>query len=354
MSEDPWRGFLAPPSHILQLAAGATLVRRKISIEVVMDFPKARQILVRGGALALLWPVSSFAVPPVAAEHGYDLNTYSSNFTAHTVDMNRTQNKGYKWYLFDMYGRKANPAGVRINADGSVTLFGDTTGAVGELASMTPYHNTNAWVGQAFGGGMYVEAVFHYDPAQVTAAHAGGKRAPYPSFWSLPMEGSVFIGANHWPGQAAHYVHDVEVDMFEADYVTKPVSYGVGLHDWYGIRNITCPGLCKVSMLNPSGEREPSTGTNFKQFHTYGFLWVPATNTTKGYMDAYFDGHLIGHQVSWTRYTGQAPTPVAKTWTFGRIDQEHLYFILGTGVGEQYTIKSVNVWQKSAAANLKN
>jgi hypothetical protein len=71
-------------------------------------------------------------------------------------------------------------------------------------------------------------------------------------------------------------------------------------------------------------------------------------------MDAYFDGHLVGHQVSWTHFTTQGPTPVGKTWTFGRIDQEHLYFILGTGVGEHFIVKSVNVWQNNATHNLKN
>jgi hypothetical protein len=107
-------------------------------------------------------------------------------------------------------------------------------------------------------------------------------------------------------------------------------------------------------MINPSGERIPPAGINFRQFHTYGFLWVPATATTRGYMDAYFDGHVIGHRVYWTKYTSQAPTPVGKTWAFGRIDQEHLFFILGTGVGEPFTVKSVNVWQRNAASNLKH
>jgi len=41
------------------------------------------------------------------------------------------------------------------------------------------------------------------------------------------MEGndSLLVGANQWPGQAAGYIDNVEVDFFEADYVTKPTAY---------------------------------------------------------------------------------------------------------------------------------
>jgi hypothetical protein len=321
---------------------------------------KAQRLLLCGIAplmLTLSFPLAALAAPPVeASRHGYDVNTFSSNFTPQTVDMNRTLNRGYKWYLFDMFSKLANPLGIKLNGDGTMTLLGDNTGALGALASIAPYRGTNTFVGTAFGGGAYIEAVFHYDPAQVTATHSG-RRWPFPSFWSLPMEGNLIPGANHWPGQAAGYIHDVEVDMFEADYPTIPADYGVGLHDWYGIPHQTCPttpsGLCVVNM-NPSGRRVAPAGTDYNQFHTYGFLWVPATSTTRGSMSAYFDGQLIGNTVTWTEYTNQPPTPVGQPWAFGRIDQQHLYFILGTGVGEQFTLKSVNVWQRDGSHNLKN
>jgi hypothetical protein len=71
-------------------------------------------------------------------------------------------------------------------------------------------------------------------------------------------------------------------------------------------------------------------------------------------MSAYFDGVLVGHTRTWTQYTNQPPTPVGQPWLFGRMDQEHLFFILSTGFGQPFTIKSVNVWQKSAASNITN
>jgi hypothetical protein len=309
--------------------------------------------------LALSLPLAALAAPPPeATQHGYTVNTFSSEFTAQTVDMNRTLNRGYKWYVLDLYSVKANPLGITLNSDSTVTLSGDTSGTVGggELASVAPYRGTNNFVGTAFGGGAYVEAVFHYDPAQVTAVHSGGVRAPYPSFWGLPMEGTfVGGGSNQWLGQARGYEHNVEADFFEADYVTKPTAYGSGLHDWYGIPRVTCPsGLCVVQMLNPSGERDPPLGTNFNEFHTYGVLWMPATSTTLGSWTAFFDGRPVGHTRYWSEFTNQPPTPVGKPWVFGHVDQEHIFFILGTGRGEPFTVKSVNVWQRNAASNISN
>jgi hypothetical protein len=319
---------------------------------------KTHRLLLRGIApllLTLSLPLTALAAPPAEAiQAGYTVNTFASNFTAQTVDMNRTLNRGYKWYLADMFSKQANPAGVKINSDGSVTMLGDQTGALGALMSIAPYRGTNTFVGTAFGGGAYIEAVMSYDPAQVTAAKIANPRERiWPSFWSLPMEGNVIQGADHWPGQPAGYVHNVEVDFFEADYPTNPARYGVGMHDWWGIRNVTCPGLCKISP-NPPGVQLPPAGTNFKQFHTYGFLWVPATATTPGFVDAFFDGQRTGYKVSWTQYTNQPPTPVGMPWAFGKTDQQHLFFILGTGVGQTFTVKSVNVWQKNTARNMSN
>lgn len=321
---------------------------------------KAHRLLLRGIApllLTLSAPLTALAEPPAEAiQYGFTVSTFTSGFTAQSVDMNRTLNRGYKWYLADMDSIRANPAGVKINSDGSATLLGDNTGALGALMSVAPYRGTNTFVGTAFGGGAYVEAVFSYDPAQVTAAHAGGKIWPYPALWSLPMEGNIVLGANQWPGQAAGYQHNVELDFFEADLVNKPTAYGAAaLHDWWGIPGKTCPpGMCKVSMLTPSGERDPPAGTNFQQYHTYGFLWVPATATTQGFVDAFFDGQPIGYRHAWSQYTNQPPTPIGQPWAFGHIDQQHMFFILGTGVGEAFTIKSVNVWQRNASQNMSN
>src|ERR1700712_1172209 len=151
-------------------------------------------------ALTLCAPLAALAGPPAdAVNHGMTVNTFSSNFTAQTVDMNVTLNRGYKWYIADMFGTRAATTGTKLNADGSVTLLADRTGAVGSLTTMVPYRGTNSYVGTAFGGGAYIEGVFNYDPAQVAKTHpVGGPRYAYPAFWSLPAEGNIIDGADQW------------------------------------------------------------------------------------------------------------------------------------------------------------
>jgi len=311
-------------------------------------------------ALTLAVPLAAFGSTPTpapASAQGYDTVTYTSNFTSDTVDVNRTLDRGYKWYLSDLFNRVASASSVQLNADGSVSLLGDNTGAGNSLTSAAPYRGTNTFVGTSFGGGFYVEAVFSFNYADVAKTHPAGTHGfPTPAFWSLPMESIGVSGSNQWPGQAAGYQHNVEYDFFEADYWSKPTTYGMGLHDWWGIPGKTCaPGLCGVGFTNPSGSRVAPAGTDFSAYHTYGNLWVPATATTPGRVATYFDGQLIGSNArTWTQYTNQAPSPVGQPWTFGRLDQQHMFFILGTGVGEPFNVKSVTVWQKDGSQNIVN
>jgi hypothetical protein len=310
-------------------------------------------------ALTMVLPLAAVAnvpTPAPAAAQGYGTVTYGSNFTSTTVDVNHTLNRGYNWYLLDLFGRQSSAAGVKLNADGSVSLLGDNTNAAGQLTSMAQYRGTNTFVGTSFGGGFYMEAVFNFNYADVAKTHPAGTHITTPAFWSLPMEAIVFTGANQWPGQAKGYLHNVEFDFFEADYWSTTNTYGMGLHDWWGIPNSTCgKGMCGLGFTSPSGARATPAGTNLNAYHTYGTLWVPATPTTPGRVAEYFDGVLIGTQGhSWTQYTNQAPTPAGQPWAFGRLDQQHMFFILGTGVGQPFNVQSVTVWQKDGSKNIVN
>jgi hypothetical protein len=93
--------------------------------------------------------------------------------------------------------------------------------------------------------------------------------------------------------------------------------------------------------------------TDFTQYHSFGFLWVPATTATLGYAQYYFDNEPTSDIVTWAPYTGEAPPPGLAPWTFGILDSQHLALLLGNGPNEPMTIRSVNVWQASAAANIK-
>lgn len=292
--------------------------------------------------------------PPAAAVGvGYETNTFSSNFTQETVDTKATKQSGFLWYNWDLFGYKSDPDAIELNPDGSVTILGDKTGAHGKLVSAVQYRATNSFVGVAFGGGAYIEAELKFDPYGILRKDRKG----WPAFWSLPLEGNVLPGKFQWEGQPKGFVHSIEADFFE-DIGSGPGSvlhsYGASLHDWYGIYDKTCsPGLCQVGMPYKDGLRVVPEGTNFNQYHKYGFLWVPATPTSNGYARFYFDGVQVGPEQKWIQFTNQPPPPTGQPWAFGILDQQHIFLILGTSVGQPMTVKSVNVWQKSDQSNLR-
>ena len=290
--------------------------------------------------------------PPWAAAVGYTANTFSSNFTPATVDVANSRKAGFAWYPWNLYGHHANTSALKLNADNSITLMGDTTGPNGELVSATAASNSAKFVGTAFGGGAYMDAEIKFDPQDV--ANAGTKG--WPSFWALAMEDSVLPGGTQWTGQPAGYKHSVEVDIFEYLYLPYNVPrnvYGAGLHDWYGTPNVTCGrGLCAQHMQPQEPKRTTPLGTDFTQYHHFGFLWVPATGTSQGYARFYFDGQVMGADRRWTVFDTQPPPPTNQPWAFGRLDQEHLVLILGTGPNEPMSVRSVNVWQASGSNNL--
>lgn len=315
-----------------------------------------RALAYAGGIFALIAmarvPVAAAADAPAhAASVGYNINTFSSHFDDSTVDLRSSGKPTFQWYPWQLFGHRANTNAITLNSDGSLTLQGDTTGPNGEITTAAPAANGAGFVGTAFGGGAYIEAVFRFDPADVARQNSKG----WPSFWSLAAEGSVLQGANQWPGQPSGFQHQIEADFFEyllLPYHERPNAYGASMHDWYGVRNITCKGLCQQGMPPSIGKRLAPPDIDFTRYHRYGFLWVPATGTHMGYARFYLDGQPVGPDQQWTTFTGQAPPPTGQTWAFGILDQQHLVLILGTGVGEPMTVQSVNVWQNSTSQNL--
>jgi hypothetical protein len=315
-----------------------------------------RHRCVASAAVVALWGVAGIAAasepPASAAAVGYTKNTLSSNFTAATVDVASSGKPGFAWYPWKLFGHPTNTSALKLNADGSITLMGDSTGPNGELVSATAANNAQKFVGTAFGGGAYIDGEIKFNPQDV--ANAGTKG--WPSFWSLAMEDSVLLGGSQWGGQPAGYKHSVEVDFFEYLYLPYGVPrniYGAGMHDWYGVPSVTCTrGLCAQHMQPEEPKRATPVGTDFTQYHHFAFLWVPATDTSQGYARFYFDGQAMGPDRRWAKFDNQPPPPTNQPWAFGRIDQEHLVLILGTGPNEPMTIGSINVWQATDSKNL--
>jgi hypothetical protein len=304
-------------------------------------------------------PSTAPTAPPQAAAAGYDVETFSSTFAKADIDLTNSEKSGYQWYLGQFFGGAAtSPSDLTWNADGTLDLNGAGTSSNAGINTASPSSGSAGWVGLAFGGGAYFEATFKFDPANTI--EAGGKG--WPSWWAMAIEHLAGLPSEQWPGQATGYDHFIETDFFEYDVwsFSPHYEYGGAMHDWYGIYEKTCSGnYCNVSNAGGGGTlfsnfqvETPST-TIFTDDHAFGFLWLPATSTTPGKATYYFDGKATNDVVTWSLYAGtDSPPPGTAPWTFGVVDGQHLVLILGTGSGEPMTLRSVSVWQKSAADNL--
>lgn len=306
---------------------------------------------------------------------GYTALTFRSSFSPKTVDTLNSKRQGFMWYPWDLYGMKSNPAALVFNADGSVTMSGDSTKAHGQLVTLVKHTRSPYFVGTGFGGGGYIEAEIKYDPEDVEKYAT----TSWPAFWALQTEGNIFPGTGDWPNQGPGYLHNIEVDIFEGMKKQPTLwgqTYGACLHEWYGVYKRSCPeGLCDFGMPFTEGQRalpptkERSQGimslpaalraqtqkkVDLTQYHRYGILWVPATKQAQGYVRFYFDGMQAGPEKRWAKYEGQPPPPAGQPWAYGILDQRHLFLILGTGLRIPMTVKAVTVWQKGNQDNIVN
>jgi hypothetical protein len=108
--------------------------------------------------------------------------------------------------------------------------------------------------------------------------------------------------------------------------------YGTALHDWPNDGGAAAEhtDLPQVTTGDPS------------QPHNYGFLWVPATASTPGRVEFYYDGKDVGGET------------YSQGGTYSVLDASHLVLILGTGPNNPMTVSNVQVWQTSAANDLIN
>ena len=339
------------------LGTQVTLRSNGRSSKISLDrFSTADQKFIRESIVTGNGPFRATAPPKEAIDAGYRLRTFASEFRADSVDVNNTKMSGFQWYPWSFYGKKTDLGKIRLNSDGSVTLLGDVTGPGGELCTAVPNRSKDRFVGTAFGGGAYFVATFKFDPNDVVARKFKG----WPAWWSQSLEVSLRLDGGLWDGQAPGYFHGVEADFMEYDCGDEVMKkgkvncYGACMHDWYGVYNVTCKGMChgKGGPGYRENIRVVPADTDFNQYHRYGFLWVPATDEKKGYAKYFFDGKEIGSGWSWGKFTNQQPPP-APPWLYSVIDKHHLVLILGTGVGEPMTVKSVAVWQKSGDDNLR-
>lgn len=284
------------------------------------------------------------AVPAAASAVGYTTHTFGadSNFSTSTVDMGLTYTSGFQWYMYNFFGSSPSSA-ITLNLDGSAIITASNGLVSAGKVSGSPYFK-----GTVFGCGGYLTAEYAFDP---NFQFAAGQTHSFPAWWVMSSEYLTESGilADQWVGQATGYQHFAELDMFEWD-LPYPYTYGIAMHDWWGIPGTTCTGWC---LFNYGGNAANPKKTDYTLYHRYAALWVPATSSTDGYVKWFFDDVLMG-TLSWAQFTGQAPPPSSSTpWRFGVIDQQHMVLILSGG-NSPMTVRSVDVWQGAGACNLTN
>jgi hypothetical protein len=315
----------------------------------------ARPLIALACLLAACWQASALAqaerspIPAAAAAAGFRLHTFATNatFSASTVDMDRTYAPGFQWYFPNYFGTHQPSSSTSFNPDGSVTTSGQRMFSNGNLATMGQISTPPYFVGTAFGGGGYFEAEFRFDPSAVDNRNDG-----WPAFWNQTLESVLVLPGYQWPGQAPGYTHNVELDTFEF-YGDHPFSYGASVHDWWGVHNVTCKNHCGYVSSPLWNTKIVPLGTDWRKYHRVAALWIPAAKGADGSISFFFDDRQMGPAIRFSKFTNQPPPPgPSASWTFGAIDQLHLIPIFGAGLKAPITVRSVNVWQKSAAANL--
>lgn len=336
--------------------------------------------------------------PAVASAAGFNTLTYGPNTTLGTVpdsatsypSVNKPTGTTTTWYPFSFFGTSWTALGVSQNANGSIDnngagqIYGNgiSTGVQGPY-SPTQTSRTNI-TGQSFGGGGYFE---------VTMALTGPT-----TYWANDIEtmngASNGAGIITWPGVAPPqpgcqttnncYEYGIETDIAEMD-VTN--FYAWAFHNWYGVASANDVTTIGVEFGGPiqntggcgHGAQGPFTappGVDYTKQNKYAALWIPATSTTSGSMQYYFNGNPVGNKFTWNQYNSASPPSppptvgaltggVANTCegyitggTYGPgtawsvIDTRHLAFIIGTNPGSTSNVSSFVAWQKDGTQDI--
>jgi hypothetical protein len=159
-----------------------------------------------------------------------------------------------------------------------------------------------------------------------------------------------------------NYYHFTENDMLDGFQGTG--FYQTNFIDWSGnpptVHNSAIiPNTITFNQVPIGNFGFAQNFTDRHSFHIYGQLWVPATATSNGFLQNYFDG-VKTSSFQWTLYNPATPPPVSGLTTGNIIDVDHMSVNLGddpvTGTVSAGNPTSwifidwVHVWQLPAAA----
>jgi hypothetical protein len=304
------------------------------------------------------YAIEATDVPGAAKSVGFTRHTFSTRrFSTENVDLGRSYASGSQWYLFNFFNMVAPPQAALLGPDGSIVLSDTRPDNLNGNIATGGLNRSTGFVGTGFGCGAYMEAEFRFDDSRIK--EPSGK-IDWPSFWTMSVEHLAGTQEENWPGQQPGYWHFAEFDIFEK--VWPGAKYAATIHDWFGVQLKTCSNnaqFCSIDSYDSNSIPVPA-GTDFGRFHRAAMLWVPATETTRGYAKFYFDRAEVGAAQSWAQFKEQPPPPVNSkypwvsdppSWSYGIVDKQHLVLLLGSG-SIPMTVRSVDVWQGDKACNV--
>jgi hypothetical protein len=231
-----------------------------------------------------------------------------------TIDVNNTQEDGYKWYIKGMWFPSTSPFMYEIRPSykgaSGVLEIKDAPVAMSWNFSTTFFDDSvpEGYRGTVFlpGKGIFYEArIACEDLAHISTNGWAGfwsgtmpissrPRNGNPPPWGFSVENMPMPG---WPGKW----ETIENDIMEYNPSWgHPLQFDSTIHDW--------SSAAAGNIGNFNAVVYPPAGTDYTQWHTYGQLWIPATvqNGWHGYRQVYFDGIpqqaicWIGNQLSET------------------------------------------------------
>jgi len=271
-------------------------------------------------------PPPGTTAPAQAAAVGMTLRTHGPNVTL-----------GQNWFAYPGYESRSIQ-----NADGSVTCNG-----AGSLNYHGNWHfgstvgRNNGFWGVAFQGGGYFECDMSIGNAGNIVSDSGGWTAWWSNnvggYWGVPNDTPDGLGIEYDAAEWLTYGPQGQQE------------YNAGIILW----NVS--GGMWTSLDAGIADSPHFPGSNdFGQRHKYGWLWVPATQTSAGYIKNYYDNVQVGHTYTWTPYTSGDWNAIHNTNPWCAMDLGHgQQLLLGTSNNNPIRVYTVTVWQRSDSRNLR-
>ena len=291
--------------------------------------------------------------PMKPAKFGYRLafDDEFDDFSGINLSDAQDPRPGFRWYarLFPVWGYMSPPEAFSL-ANGVLTIAG------GQIGTAAPARNAAGYVGTTFADGAYFEAriAFDHDLVKFNPDAPITKENWWPSFYSIPLE--YLTERARWPGQPEGYVHFGEDDFFEA--WLQGDRYGGAVHDWYG--RLGCNnaaalgGYCDIGNDGSSPGLAPNnvaifvpSGTDWRQFHVIGQLWVSGAHTPdhRGFVQFYFDGQPTSDRIEWRNDGTDGTPPPSGDTLFSILDRDHLVVYIGSPATVPLKVDWVHVWK---------